>query len=102
MTHHFKLEFNPQIYLDIQKQADYYRKETQSNALGKRFVKAVKSEIFRLKKHALQYEVKYDDVRCLPVPKFPVRVHYRVNETEKTVKVEAIIGTFESPDKWLK
>jgi hypothetical protein len=102
MKHNFKLEFNPQIYIDIQQQVDYYRKETNSNTLGKRFAKAVKNEVFRLKNHALQYEVKYDDVRCLPIPKFPVRVHYRVNETENSVKVEAIIGTSESPDKWIK
>ena len=102
MKHNFKLEFNPQIYIDIQQQVDYYRKETNSNTLGKRFAKAVKNEVFRLKNYALQYEVKYDDVRCLPIPKFPVRAHYRVNETENSVKVEAIIGTSESPDKWIK
>lgn len=41
-------------------------------------------------------------MRCLPIPKFPVRVHYRVNEIENTVKVEAIIGTSENPEKWIK
>ena len=102
MRHNFKLEFNPQIYIDIQHQVDFYRNKTKSNTLGKRFLKAVKNEVSRLKNHALQYEVKYDDVRCLPITKFPFRVHYRINETENTVKVEAIIGTSESSDKWLK
>lgn len=58
MKHNFKLEFNPQIYIDIQQQVNYYSKETKSNTLGKRFAKAVKNEVFRLKNCALQYEVK--------------------------------------------
>lgn len=65
MKRHFKLEFNPNIQFDIQHQVDYYYKETQSHELGKRFVKVVKKEFIRLKKHALQYEIKYDDVAYL-------------------------------------
>ena len=102
MRRNFKLKFNPQFYLDIQQQVDYYRKETKSNTLGKRLLKTIKSEVFRLKNSALQYQKKYDDVRCLPIPKFPVSIHYRVNEEENTVKIEAIIGTSESPEKWIK
>ena len=102
MKHNFKLEFNPQIQDDIQQQVDYYKKETKSHELGKRFAQTVKTEVLRLKKHALQYEVKYDDIRCLPIPKFPFRAHYRVNTKDNTVKVEAIISTSESPAKWIK
>ena len=102
MKHNFKLKFNSQIHKDIQHQVDYYFKETKSHELGKRFTKTVKTEIQRLKKYALQYEVKYDDIRCLPIPKFPFRAHYRLNEKENTVKVEAIISTSISPDSWVK
>jgi len=86
MKYNFKLEFNPQIHTDIQHQVDYYKKETKSHVLGKRFAKTVKKEVLRLKKYALQYEVKYDDIRCLPIPKFPFRAHYSVNEKNNTVK----------------
>jgi hypothetical protein len=102
MIRNFKLEFNPQIHTDIQQQVDYYKKETKSQELGKRFAQTVKTEVLRLKKHALQYEVKYDDVRCLPIPKFPFRAHYRVNENDNIVKIEAIISTSENPSKWIK
>lgn len=102
MKRHFKLEFNPNIQFDIQHQVYYYYRETQSHELGKRFVKVVKKELLRLKKHALQYEIKYDDIRCLPIPKFPFRAHYRVDEKNHSVKVEALISTHQSPDKWVK
>jgi hypothetical protein len=35
MARNFNVRHNPQIYLDIQKQIDYYREETGSNKLGK-------------------------------------------------------------------
>jgi hypothetical protein len=37
MIQNFKIEFNPQIQDDIQQQVDYYKKETKSHELGKRF-----------------------------------------------------------------
>lgn len=55
MKHNFKLELNPQTQDDIQQQVDYYKKETKSHELGKRFAKTVKAEVLRLKEHALQY-----------------------------------------------
>jgi len=102
MNRNFKLILNPQIYVDIQHQVNYYHLKTKSHALGKRFTKVVLSEIKRLKKHAFQYEVKYDDIRCLPIPNFPFRVHFRINEQENIVKIEAIISTHENPEKWIE
>lgn len=100
MNRNFKLQHNPHIHNDIQKQVTYYLRETKSHELGKRFVTAVKTELKRLEKYALHYEIKYDNVRCLPIPKFPFRAHYRVNEENKIVRIEAIISTHEDPDNW--
>ena len=102
MNLNFKLEFHPHVSIDIQEQVDYYRKETQSSELGKRFIKAIKIEVERLKKYALHYEVKYDAIRCLPIPNFPFRIHYRVNENDGVVKIEAIINTSKNPSNWMK
>ncbi|MGB1004645.1 MAG: hypothetical protein ACPGVC_10460 [Salibacteraceae bacterium] len=98
MSKTYKLIFNPQVYLDIQNQVDYYFDETKSHSLGKRFVNAVKLELLKLEQNALHYEIKYDDIRCLPIPKIPCRAHFRV--IENIVWVEVIIGTKENPKKW--
>ena len=100
MNRNFRIHINPQVYVDIQNQVDYYRKVTKSHKLGKRFAKTVGQEINRLKEVALHYEIKYDDIRCLPIPKFPHRAHFRLDEIENTVWVEAIIGTSENPDEF--
>jgi len=100
MKSNFKINYNPQIYADMQKAVDYYRRETGNNELGKRFVETVKSELKKLNKSALHYQVRYDDIRFLPIHSFSVMARYRVNEQTNTVSVEAIIHTSEDPDTW--
>ncbi|MDW3211658.1 MAG: type II toxin-antitoxin system RelE/ParE family toxin [Reichenbachiella sp.] len=100
MARNFKVQYNPQIYLDIQKFVDHYRKETGNNQLGTRFIKTVKTTLKKLNKSALHYQVRYDDIRFLPIPVFSVMVHYRVDEENNTVSVEAIFHTKDDPEKW--
>jgi len=100
MARNFNVQHNPQIYLDIQKQVDYYREETGSDELGNRFVNAVETALKKLNRSALHYQVRYDDIRLLPIPPFSFRAHYRVDEETNTVRVEAIIHTSEDPDGW--
>jgi len=100
MKSSFKVIYNPQIYYDIQKIVDYYRKETGNNLLGKRFIQKVKSELKRLNQSALHYQIRYDDIRCLPIPPFQIMAHYRVDENNLIVRVEAIIHTSKDPGEW--
>jgi toxin ParE1/3/4 len=53
-----------------------------------------------LQNSALHYSVRYDDIRCMPLKKFPYMVHFRVNIQEKTVKVESLFNTWLNPEKW--
>lgn len=100
MRRNFKLHFNPQIRADIQKVVDYYRRETGSDELGKRFIKTVNTELKRLKKSALYYQVRYDDIRFLPIPPFSFMAHYRVDKKNNIASIEAIIHTSENPNRW--
>ena len=100
MKRDFKLRFNPQIYIDIQKTVDYYLQETGNDELGRRFVKTIKTELKWLSKSALHYQIRYDNIRFLPISSFSFIAHYRVDEESNMVSVEAIIHTSESPDSW--
>lgn len=84
----------------MQKTVNYYRRETGSNELGRRFVITVKTELKRLKKSALHYQIRYDDIRLLPIPTFSFLAHYKVDEKNNLVMVEAIIHTSEDPINW--
>lgn len=101
MGRNFKVLYNPQIYLDIQKTVDHYKRETGNDELGMRFVKTVKAALKKLNKSALHYQVRYDDIRFLPIPVFSVMAHYRVDEENNTVFVEAIFHSSEDPNTWI-
>ncbi len=100
MPHNFKVKYNPQIHLDIQKQVAYYRKITGNNQLSTRFIKTVKTALEELKTSALHYQIRYDNVRCLPIPIFPFLAHYRIDENSKVIFVDAIFHTSNDPEKW--
>lgn len=101
MPHNFNVRYNPRIYLDIQKAVDFYTNQTQSHELGRRFVDNVETALSTLKQSALHYEIRYDDIRLLPISSFPYRAHYRVDEKNDTVFVEAIFHTRENPEAWI-
>ena len=101
MKRNFTIHFNPQINNDLQDIVDYYFKESKSNKLGKRFIKIIKTQFSLLKNSALHYHIRYDDdVRCLPISVFPFMIHYRVNEENNSVYVEAVIHTSKNPSEW--
>lgn len=100
MPPNFDVRYNPQIYMDIQKAVDFYTEQTQSHELGQRFVNTAENALSKLKQSALHYQVRYDDIRLLPIPSFPYRAHYRVDEENNTVFVEAIFHTREDSEEW--
>ena len=100
MARNFIVRYNPLIYLDIQKAVDFYTEQTQSHELGQRFVNNAENALAKLKQSALHYQVRYDDIRLLPIPSFPYRAHYQVDEVNNTVFIEAIFHTRENPEEW--
>lgn len=102
MSRDFQIRYNPKIYMDIQKAIDFYYEQTRSHELGKKFVKNVEAALAKLNSSALHYQVRYDDFRLLPIPSFPYRAHYRVDEVNNTIFVEAIFHTKDNPEEWKK
>ena len=100
MARNFNVRYNPQIYLDIQKAVDFYTEQTQSHELGQRFVNNAENALAKLKQSALHYQVRYDDIRLLPILSFPYRAHYRVDQANNQVFVEAIFHHKEDPNEW--
>jgi hypothetical protein len=94
----FSVEYNPDFFNDIAQAVDWYN-EKQAG-LGDRLFKSVKQQTAKLSSSALHFAVKYDDIRCLGVEKFPYLVHFRVNEQTKIVKVEALFHTSRNPSIW--
>mgnify|MGYP000892635503 FL=1 len=94
----FTVEYNPEFFNDVAQAVDWYN-EKQAG-LGDRFFNNVKTQTTKLSTSALHFAVKYDDIRCMYVKKFPYLVHYHVNEKTKIVKVEALLHTSRNPKTW--
>lgn len=76
--------------IDIQKAIDYY--DEQQVGLGEIFESTLHSHIQTLEKNPL-FNIRYDNVRCLPMKKFPYMIHYTVEEINHIVIVRAVFHT---------
>ncbi len=95
--HHFNVILNDAVADEIQEAVNYYKEKQKS--LGKRFYKAAKKTLKSLENDALLFQVKYKNVRCVKVEKFPYLIHYKVNQKLNIVQVFAVICTHKNPDE---
>ena len=94
----FAVEYNPDFFNDLVQAVDWYN--DRQIGLGERFFLKVREQTSKLSTSALLYAVRYDDVRCMRIEKFPYLVHYRLNKQTLTVKVEALFHTSRDPKIW--
>ncbi len=93
----YKLLIKPEVYDDIQSGIDWYN--SKQKGLGRQFFKAIQKEYSVLKRTPV-FQIRYDDVHCLPVRKFPYMIHFIVEEDSKTVVVLGVINSYLNPKKW--
>jgi plasmid stabilization system protein ParE len=93
----FKIKIEPEARLDIQEAIFWYNK--QQKGLGKKFHKAVLTHFDSLTKNP-HFEIRYDNVLCLPLKKFPYMVHFTVDEVQQIVTVRAVFHTALNPKEW--
>jgi len=94
----FKLIYAAEVYDDLQQNIDWYN-EKQSG-LGSRFFKAVKEQIYQIKKTPYGIAIRYEEVRCAKVKGFPYMIHFKVFPDINTIKVMAVFSTHRDPKIW--
>ena len=94
----FKVKVEPEALADIQEITDWYNQ--LQPGLGKRFLKAAISQINSLNKDPQIYAVRYHEIRCVLIKKFPYLVHFYINDKSYTVEVLAVINTNRNPKIW--
>lgn len=94
----FKLE--PSAKIDIQNEINYYN--NQQKGLGKKFHFEIKHYFKAIKKNPF-YQIRYKNIRCLPLKKFPIMIHYTVDEDKQQIIIRAVINTHRNPTEyWIK
>lgn len=96
----FVVEIDQRAIKDIQKAIDYY--DEQQIGLGQKFENYINKYFKILAKNPL-FQIRYDNIRCLPLRKFPFMIHFSVDEESQKVLVYAIINTNLDPKTyWVK
>lgn len=79
----FHLKIDVDALNDIQETFEYY--EIQLKGLGLRYKIQAKMQINSLKKDPYLFSLKYNEIRCRKIEKFPFLIHYLINENTNTV-----------------
>jgi len=95
----FTILIDPRALQDIQDAVSYY--DDQQVGLGAKFENEL-NEYFQVIEENPYFRIRYDNVRCLPLNKFPFMIHFEVNEEMKRVMVRAVFHTSMNADKWHK
>ncbi|WP_407524194.1 type II toxin-antitoxin system RelE/ParE family toxin [Lacibacter sp. MH-610] len=91
----FRFIYSPLALQDIEEAKGYY--ENLQNGLGKKFVSQLQSSLNAIKRNPYFSSVRYDDIRCAQIKRFPYLIHYQINENEFTVTIVAVYSTHREP-----
>ncbi len=97
MAAEFCIKIEPKAVGEIQEAVIFY--SSKKTGLGKRFFTTIDKHFEFLKKNYFAFSIRYDNVRCIPVKKFPYTIHYMVDESNKVVRVISVFCTLQNPDK---
>lgn len=93
----FTIDIDPKAIQDIQKAIEYY--DEQQIGLGEKFEQTLHKHLTTLEKNPF-FRVRYDNVHCLPLKKFPYMVHFSINQNNKIITIRAVFHTSLNPEKW--
>jgi toxin ParE1/3/4 len=95
----YKIKIEADALQDIQQGINYYN-ELQPG-LGRKFFAEVKASFNSLTNNPF-FQVRYDEVRCLPLKKHPFMIHFTIDQANQLVEVRAVFNTFLDPNNWAK
>ncbi len=94
----YKIQIDVEALQDIEEIIDWYN--YKQDGLGIRFWIQLNSQISNLGLTPFNFSIRYNNVRCMLIKKFPFLVHYTINESEKIVEIFAIFHTSRNPKIW--
>jgi hypothetical protein len=91
----FTVLFSKQSIIDIEEAIVFYNEQQRGlgNTFHTDFEKTYKSIII----NPYFASVKYDNVRCATLNKFPFSVHYIVDDTTLSVLIVSVFNTWKEP-----
>ena len=87
--------FSPFALDDIEQAMGYYNQ--LQPGLSKRFTQQLQQSLTAIKRNPFFASVRYDNIRCAQVKKFPYLVHYHIDEKQGVVTILAVYSTYKEP-----
>lgn len=91
----FQIEFDKDALEDLRKATSFYNEFRHS--LGVDFLHHFYDCIKILETHPA-FQIRYKQIRCLNLKRFPFMVHYFLDTESKIVHILAIINTSQDPE----
>lgn len=93
----YQVSYTREAISDIEEAARWYDRQRQG--LGSKFLNSLRSGQLMIRKNPFAFALKYDEVRCIPVSRFPFLVHYKIYPGKKKIIVFAVFHTSMDPGK---
>lgn len=95
----FEIVIDRRALSDIQDNLNFY--ENKVFGLGAKFEAELEIHFNHLSKSP-HFQIRYENIRCLPLKKFPFMIHFSIDESKKIVFVHAVLHTSRNPKIWDK
>ncbi|MGO4707715.1 type II toxin-antitoxin system RelE/ParE family toxin [Chryseobacterium sp. 2TAF14] len=93
----FEIFQYPEADEDILDAVNYYKEI--SNSVVSNFERQLSKAYDKLERNPF-FQIRYDDVRVLPLKKFPYIILFHIDELKKIVYVISVFCTHQNPEKY--
>jgi hypothetical protein len=91
---------DPKVKDDLKEARDFLN--SRRKGFGKKFLVEYRMTLKYLQKTP-NFQIRYNDVHCLPMKTFKYMIHFKVDEENKIIHIYAVLSTYLNPDKnWIK
>lgn len=95
----YRIRIDTEAHNDIQTAITWDNQ--QKKDLGKKFHADIKKSLEKLKLNP-GFQIRYENVRCMSVKKYPFMIHFTIDEPARLVVVRAVFHTSLDPEHWQK
>lgn len=90
----YVLRFENRVISDLQKVKDYYDNQNAHKAVST-FFHEFKAAIEKIKETPQFYGIRYKNVRCKQIKRFPHLIHYRFDKRFNVVVILAVLSSYQ-------
>ena len=94
----YKVIYHPLLHQDIQEVVDWYN--GKKDYLGNTFYHFTQEQIDIITKNPFLFQIRYKDIRCVKIKKFPYLIHYSIDDKNEAIVIKAVFSTFRNPKIW--